>query len=1020
MADSVHSQIIGVYENLDALSACIPASGPATASYWHITTWGPAITLVSAVISAGAAAPGCEPFVCPGASSKLYVRGCPEALGVYSFTIDATLSNGGHLFITCEQTVTLAGPPAGPGGAGCSLITISPASPLPDTIELAPVLITFTAADGTAPYTWDLSEVSDPLPAGLALSSGGVLSGAATTAGSYTFTVRALDADGCRGIKAFALEVLEPDPIVVFPVPPLVDGIRGEIYAAPDGVLFTATGGIGAPYDFTISDGELPPGLVLAITGELEGLCTAAGLYVFTVRATDDAANFGEREYSITVSGLRVLIGDPLEDVTPEISAIEIELTLNRQATARLEIGDDYVPARGTPILIYARDGVTPIFGGIVLTRGLAGMTASNPANKADIDCVDYSIYFDDADPVTLVSTVTQDLEDVIAAIVLQSLAVYGITYAGAATGITVPPIEWTAITVPDAFKRITDATGIVFRVLPLKALDIFRPLDDAAPVSITDATINAFDLTWRDPPNLPRNTVDLLCGPTGNGVTTQEWTADGIETSWEVDIQAVIGDFFAGARSHAFLSPVGAPNFTAGDTITIGASTYTFRAALVGDVAGEVLIGATVNDSIANLDAAINHAGGGNYAPSTPVNASVDSYMRYPDQLAVNALAVGVAGNSIGVASSHGAIAFWYGEGGIPLSTLQLGADPSGAAGWTQGYILENGATAQTLGSPGSGAFYEWDVTDGRGTVSVGAGTTPAAGTVLQLVYLAVFPFHAKVPASLAPGVAPITFRENHPEIITYAAGIAAATQILVRESGNNRELEVFTDVDGFLPGQELTVNTTYRDGLVSAFLVATVRITPINAELWEYRLTCQESDEYAGSYVEQWKALTSGGAGSSSSSSPGTLTAGGPINAGDIYSDGRTSFRANQSMGGNKLTFVANPASAQDAATKASQDAARPRPSPPRTQRPPPATSRHWQPSPPPTTSNGTAPSRSRAISPWARTRSRTLPIPAPLRTRRRRHTSTRIAADPPPLIAGSSASAAEVTPLSPARSS
>jgi hypothetical protein len=913
MADSVHSQILAVYQNLPPLTPCVAANPPATpGEFWHVTTWGPAITIVAVAISAGAPAPGSSLFLCPGDSSAVYVRGTPEAVGVYNFTIDATLSNASHLFITCEQTVTLAGPPAGPGGGGCSLITISPASPLPDTIELLPLSIQFEAEDGTAPYTWDLAEGSE-LPDGLALSSGGLLTGAATTAGSYAFTVRAIDDDGCRGIKAYALEVLAPDAIIVFPVPPLVDGVRGEIYAAPDGVLFTATGGIGAPYDFTISDGDLPPGLALAITGELEGRITAAGLYTFTVRATDGAANFGEREYSIEVSGLRILIGEPLVDVTIEIEEADLELTLNRQATGRFVIGDDYIPTRGAPVLVYARDGVTPIFGGIVHVRRLAGMTASNPANRTEIDLADYSIFFDDADPITIVATAPQYLEDVIAEIVAQSLAVYGITYDAAPTGKTVPPIEWVDVAVVDAFKRITDATGVVFRVGPLKALVVFVPLDSPAPVTITDANVNAFDLDWTDPPNLAKNTVDLLCGPTGTGVTTQQWEADGYATSWEVDIQAVIGDAYAGARAHAFLGV--AVNFADGDTTTLGSSVYTWRAALVGDVAGEVLIGADGNASLANLVAAIVGAGGGVYAPSTAVNTDADAYIRFPDQLAANALAIGVAGNSIALATTGNGQ--WYGEGGIAISTMQLGADPSGAAGWTQGYILENGTLARTIGPPGDLAVdYEWNVLAGRGTITL-VGTAPAPGTILELKYLAVFPFHARV----SIGSPPLTFREAHPEIVVYADGIDLATQILARESNDRRELEVFTDVDGFLPGQELGIDTTYRGGIVDDFLVAAVRIHLVNAELWEYRITAQESDEYAGSYVEQWKALTSGG-GSGSSSAPATLDGGAAV-AGDIYSDGRASFRSDQSMGGHKLRFVDDPALPQDAATKAYTDA-------------------------------------------------------------------------------------------------
>jgi hypothetical protein len=48
------------------------------------------------------------------------------------------------------------------------------------------------ATGGTAPYTWNIA--SGTPPPGLSLSGTGVLSGTPTTAGDYTFTVRATDA----------------------------------------------------------------------------------------------------------------------------------------------------------------------------------------------------------------------------------------------------------------------------------------------------------------------------------------------------------------------------------------------------------------------------------------------------------------------------------------------------------------------------------------------------------------------------------------------------------------------------------------------------------------------------------------------------------------------------------------------------------------------------------------------------------------------------------------------------------
>src|SRR5438045_8448997 len=117
-------------------------------------------------------------------------------------------------------------------------------------------------------------------------------------------------------------------------------------------------------------------------------------------------------------------------------------------------------------------------------------------------------MYYHDAEPRSIGSTATQYLEDSIAEIVDHARDVYGITYDAAPTGKTVPPISWQAITVPDAFKRITDATGVVFRVRPRlvlgvlerKALDVFVPLDDAAPVTITDAEVHACQPPCADP----------------------------------------------------------------------------------------------------------------------------------------------------------------------------------------------------------------------------------------------------------------------------------------------------------------------------------------------------------------------------------------------------------------------------------------------------------------------------------------------------------------------------------------
>jgi hypothetical protein len=67
---------------------------------------------------------------------------------------------------------------------------------------------TFSPCCGTAPYTFSL--FSGSLPPGLTLSSSGVISGTATTAGEYLVCFTVTDAAGCHLTKCFYMEVYNP------------------------------------------------------------------------------------------------------------------------------------------------------------------------------------------------------------------------------------------------------------------------------------------------------------------------------------------------------------------------------------------------------------------------------------------------------------------------------------------------------------------------------------------------------------------------------------------------------------------------------------------------------------------------------------------------------------------------------------------------------------------------------------------------------------------------------------------
>jgi hypothetical protein len=164
----------------------------------HLSTFGPAVTFVSAGISSGVPPPGMVPYVCPGASSTLNMVGVPYATGVYTFTVDALMSNGSHQFFDCIHTIALVG--------GCPLITPTDMA-LNGKVGIA-FSRTMQATGGATPYTWDSAGT---LPSGMAISSGGVFSGTPTVAGTYTFTLRATDSGGCRGALPYVMVV---DPAI--------------------------------------------------------------------------------------------------------------------------------------------------------------------------------------------------------------------------------------------------------------------------------------------------------------------------------------------------------------------------------------------------------------------------------------------------------------------------------------------------------------------------------------------------------------------------------------------------------------------------------------------------------------------------------------------------------------------------------------------------------------------------------------------------------------------------------------
>ena len=220
------------------------------------------------------------------------LSGTPTGTGSFTFTVRATDAAG------CfgDQVYTLVINPA-----ACGTITVAPLN-LPAAIAGVAYSETISADGGTAPYTFAV--VAGALPAGLSLAPDGILAGTPTSAGSYSFTVRATDSLGCSGDRAYTLIINPPTcPAVTLAPASLPDPLMGTPYSEE----ITAAGGA-APYAFVVVSGALPAGLELTTTGAasalISGVPQQSGAYEFTLRVTDAAGCIGTQTYSGTIIGI--------------------------------------------------------------------------------------------------------------------------------------------------------------------------------------------------------------------------------------------------------------------------------------------------------------------------------------------------------------------------------------------------------------------------------------------------------------------------------------------------------------------------------------------------------------------------------------------------------------------------------------------------------------------------------------------------------------------------------------------
>ncbi len=275
-------------------------------------------------ITAGALPPGLT-MAAMGTPSTT-ISGVPTTPGVFNFTVRVTDSSGASEERAFEVEIARR------------IIPISIVGAQPTPIDLGRVVAgdsisrMFTAQDGTPPYNWVLRGG----PPGLLLQLKGTpsttLGGVAGAEGTFTATITVYDLNNVTASQAVRLTV-DPPPLPVIVTTTLIPAESCNYTA----LTVTATRGSGIGYQWSVSAGNLPPGLSIEPTGtpstRIVGRPTVAaqGTYNFTVRLEDSAGGVDTQALSITINAAAprpqrwgALLGDIYVDNDIEVSLVDL------------------------------------------------------------------------------------------------------------------------------------------------------------------------------------------------------------------------------------------------------------------------------------------------------------------------------------------------------------------------------------------------------------------------------------------------------------------------------------------------------------------------------------------------------------------------------------------------------------------------------------------------------------------------------------------------------------------------
>ncbi|MGC9198765.1 MAG: putative Ig domain-containing protein [Acidobacteriaceae bacterium] len=284
----------------------------------------------------------------PGDSANFTatVQGGASAAGVHWTLTGCSASNCGGLFDATSTAVTFAVPVSVSTGFTVTLtatsavdssvtasvtltvpadLSIAPASgALPGAVFQSAYTQTLRGSGGIPPYTWSVSQ--GVLPAGLTLSSSGVIGGLPIAVGAASFTVKLTDSGSPALTTSASYTLSTVYPPLAITTTALPNGVEGSAY----NYSLMAQGGSGVGYVWTVTSGSAlsAVGLTLLPSGQIAGAPNANETSVpLTVQVTDSAGNTASATLALTVTAVafqgQVLSGStPVANATIQLYAV--------------------------------------------------------------------------------------------------------------------------------------------------------------------------------------------------------------------------------------------------------------------------------------------------------------------------------------------------------------------------------------------------------------------------------------------------------------------------------------------------------------------------------------------------------------------------------------------------------------------------------------------------------------------------------------------------------------------------